>query len=54
MAILAAQIAEGVNVPENAAELQRDLEKRMKDVEAETRGASTPATPAVPAPAPAN
>jgi hypothetical protein len=54
MAILKAQIAEGVNVPENAAELQSDLEKRMKDVEAETRGASTPATPAVPAPAPAN
>ena len=51
MAILKAQIAEGVNVPENAAELQSDLEKRLKDVEAQTRGTATPATPAVPAPA---
>lgn len=54
MAILKAQIAEGVNVPENAAELRSDLEKRIKQVEVDTRGAGAPATPAPPAaPAPA-
>jgi hypothetical protein len=50
MAILKAQMEEGVNVPENAAELQREMGDRLKELRTETAEGGAPATPAPPAP----
>jgi hypothetical protein len=52
MAILKAQIEEGVNVPENADELKRELEKQLKEVQSElNRPAGAAAAPVATPPA---
>ena len=50
LAILEAQIKEGVNVPEDADGIKQDLKKRLKDLQNEPAPAAPPATaPASPA-----
>ena len=52
MAILEAQIKEGVNVPQNADGLMRDLQDRVKKLRAEPAGGGASATPSQPLPTP--